>query len=145
MKYILLAVLGCTFLSTSQAANPFWYTTNDASFYCYSNSGAISINDYGGSSVAVIPSTIYDLPVTRIGIQAFEEYSYYLRSVTIPDSVTNIGSEAFGSSGLTNVTMGGGIISIEQNAFDSCYWLPSITIPDSVISIGDYAFETAPA
>ena len=65
-----------------------------------------------------------------------------LTSVTIPDSVTSIGSYAFRNcDGLTSVTIGNGVTSIGSSAFYGCTGLTSITIPDSVASIGDYAFR----
>ena len=50
-------------------------------------------------------------------------------------------SSAFSScSGLTSVTIGNGVTSIEYRAFEDCSGLTSITIPDSVTSIGDRVF-----
>ena len=65
-----------------------------------------------------------------------------LTSVSIPDSVTTIGSEAFsGCSGLTSITIPDGVTSIGNYAFDGCSGLTSITIPDIVTSIGSSAFS----
>lgn len=69
----------------------------------------------------IIPSTYKGLPVTAIAEKAFcgASYSPYpMTSVTIPDSITTIGKEAF----------------------KYCRRLYSLTIPDSVVSIGDKAF-----
>ena len=46
---------------------------------------------------------------------------------------------------LTSVTIGNSVTSIGDNAFNYCTSLTSITIPNSVTSIGDCAFEPAPA
>ena len=63
-------------------------------------------------------------------------------SVTIPNSVTSIGEEAFcGCTGLTSITIPSNITSIGDYAFCGCTGLTSITIPTSVASIGDYAFS----
>ena len=59
----------------------------------------------------------------------------------IPDSVTSIGSSAFGGcSSLTSITIPDSVTSIGNSAFRCCYSLTSITIPDSVTSIGIGAF-----
>ena len=62
--------------------------------------------------------------------------------MTIPDSVTAIGSYAFRNcSSLTSVTIPDSVTSIGDDAFRGCSSLTSVTIPDSVTSIGKYAFE----
>ena len=43
--------------------------------------------------------------------------------------------------GLTSVTIGDGVTSIEDHAFNDCDSLTSVIIPDSVTSIGSYAFR----
>lgn len=60
--------------------------------------------------------------------------------LVIPDSVTKIGSAAFGSSGYSTVTIGDNVTEIGEGAFISCEALESVTIPSSVTFIGDYAF-----
>ena len=61
--------------------------------------------------------------------------------VIIPNSVTNIGNNAFyGCNGMTSVTIPNSITSIGQNAFYSCTGLTTMTIPNSVTSIGSEAF-----
>ena len=63
------------------------------------------------------------------------------RHVTIPNSVTSIGVEAFaGCSNLSSITIPNSVTSIGEGAFSGCSILSSIVIPNSVTSIGKFAF-----
>ena len=65
-----------------------------------------------------------------------------MTSITIPNSVTSIGKEAFyGCSGLTSVTIPNSVTSIGEYAFYGCSGLTSVTIPNSVTSIGCDVFS----
>jgi hypothetical protein len=64
-----------------------------------------------------------------------------LTSVTVPDSVTSIGSGAFGGCrALASVTIPNGVTRIGNWTFSYCTKLTSVTIPNSVTSIGAGAF-----
>lgn len=64
-----------------------------------------------------------------------------ITKVVIPDSVTEIGTEAFSMcESLAEVTIGKNVRTIGQSAFSGCYKITEIDIPDSVTSIGDEAF-----
>ena len=59
----------------------------------------------------------------------------------IGDSVTQVGSYAFyNCSSLTSITIGSGVKSIEDHAFDGCS-LSSVTIPNNVTTLGEFAFD----
>ena len=78
--------------------------------------------------------------VTSIGSSAFLG-CLGLTNFTIPNSVTSIGYAAFSScSGLTSITIPNSVTSIGSSAFSNCDDLTSIAIPNSVTSIGSYAF-----
>ncbi len=65
-----------------------------------------------------------------------------LISLTIPNSVTSIGSYAFARcSGLTNVSIPNSVTSIGSYAFARCSGLTNVSIPNSVTSIETYAFS----
>ena len=64
-------------------------------------------------------------------------------SIVIPNSITSIGSGAFGGcSSLTSITIPNSVTSIGDAAFQFCTSLTSITIPNSVTSIGIMAFNS---
>lgn len=88
---------------------------------------------YGKFKSVTIPGS-----VTSIGSGAFENCTN-LTSIEIPNSVTSIGSGAFARSGLTSVEISA--TSIGQNAFGSCTNLASVAILDGVVSIGPLAFS----
>ncbi|MEN1759855.1 leucine-rich repeat protein [Anoxynatronum sibiricum] len=93
-------------------------------------------NTAGGLDV-IIPSTINGLPVKHIQAEAFR--SKGLTSVTIPDSVEDIGEFAFALNKLTTLTIPTSITTIEQYAF-AANELTTLTIPTSITTIGQYAF-----
>ena len=66
-----------------------------------------------------------------------------LTSITLPSSLTSIGSSAFdGCSGLTSIDLSGctSLTSIGNFAFNGCRGLTSITLPSSLTSIGNSTF-----
>ncbi len=89
----------------------------------------------GNEKEVTIPNT-----VTTIGDNAFRGCTN-LTSVTIPNSVTTIGEAAFSDcSNLTSVTIPSSVTTIGSNAFQYCGKLREITIPNSVTEIGSFAF-----
>ena len=77
-------------------------------------------------------------------MQAVPDYYLCLSdisSVTIPNTVTSIGMNAFyDCKKLTSITIPDSVTSINANAFNWCTGLKSVTIPNSVTSIGSSAF-----
>ena len=105
------------------------------------NEGTKIINGYVFRDCMNLTSITIPNSVTEIGISTFENCTN-LEYMTMPNSVTSIGSSAFyGCSSLTSINISDGVTEIDSDAFKGCSSLTSITIPDSVTSIGDDAFE----
>ena len=62
------------------------------------------------------------------------------KNTVIPNNVTSIAYSAFFECDLTSVTIPEGVTSIGSNAFRLCSNLTSVTIPSTVTSIGSQAF-----
>ena len=77
--------------------------------------------------------------VQNIGNDAFAG-CYCMTDITIPDTVSSIGSGAFSHCALREVEIPQGITSIQSNTFWYCTQLTKITIPASVTSVDMYAF-----
>lgn len=70
-----------------------------------------------------------------------KKYNGYQAFVEIPDTVTEIGAEAFkNNTTMLNVSIPDGVKKIGNSAFYGCKNLTGVTIPDSVESIGSSAF-----
>ena len=109
-----------------------------------------------------IPSSYNGNPVTAIASAAFQNTD--ITSVTMPDTIVQIGSSAFsgckslasvsfsnslkalseycfsGCNALTNVVLPNGLEVISNYSFMNCSNLVTIFIPDSVVSVGEAAF-----
>ena len=112
--------------------------------YEYERVGSgVKITGYNGYGLANIPAMMDGLPVREIGggfIGAFQNCEF-LRSVTIPNSVTSVGNRAFlNCSSLTSITIPHSVTHIGSSAFSGCSSLTNIIIPDSVTEIGNSAF-----
>lgn len=64
-----------------------------------------------------------------------------LSSLAIPDSVTDIGSNAFASTGLTSVVIPEGVTALKNGVFQNCEKLISVTLPSGLTEIGEWAFS----
>ena len=85
-------------------------------------------------------------PVSKIGDRVFCNYKYVLTGVQIPDTVTEIGSNAFyNCTSLKSVTIQGNkpscVKKIGRQAFMFCSELTDIPILDSVTEIGSESFH----
>ena len=90
--------------------------------------------------IELISITLPD-SITNIGEFAFA-YCDSLTSINIPDSVTSIGYRAFKDcKSLASITIGKGVTHIVQELFDNCTGLTSVTIPNTVTIIDNSVFS----
>ncbi len=78
------------------------------------------------------------------GLEKIDEYALAnsnISSLTIPNSVTEIGGSAFQQSALEEVVLSSNLTTLGVQAFYSCSNLKSIAIPSSLRIIPEYAFN----
>ena len=159
--------------SSAPASNEIWYTngstTEPTTSYAASAFDAkIVSNTYDTDKGCWVIK--FDNTITKIGHRAFYYNCSSLTTITIPDSVTEIGELAFyrcsslkafygkfasednrclivdgilnsfAPAGLTEYTIPDSVTLIGEAAFCECTSLTSVTIPDSVTLIGETAF-----
>ena len=101
-------------------------------------------------STPIIDCTIDEnAPFTSFSNVSFHD-SQNLRSVDIPKNVTILQSKGHSNDGFTfyrcvslvdvDFAEGSKLVTIEQNAFNSCKALKEITIPNSVVNLGNNVF-----
>jgi hypothetical protein len=109
----------------------------DYAFYICSGLKAITVNSNNPVYSSVAGVLFNESQTTLIQYPAGSAASSY----DMPNSVTNIGNEAFyGSASLVNVTIGTNVTVIEDAAFEYCPVLASVTFPASVGVIEGDAF-----
>jgi len=90
-----------------------------------------------------IPDKIDNLPVTEIGIYAFQLNS--MKTLKLPDTITIINPYAFGMcKNLTTLTIPDSVQKIAMHAFEDCPALETINFPDHLVETGDYTFNNTP-
>ncbi len=87
-----------------------------------------------------VQNVVIEDGITAVPSRAFINYRY-VTQVTLPDSITKVGENAFSSCKFTNITLPDGVTQIEKEAFSNCTSLEKITLPDSVTQIGERAFK----
>lgn len=103
--------------------------------------GKVIITKYKGTETdVVIPDEVEGVPVGEIGFYCFEA-NWNLVSVTLPETVTVIGENAFMScNALAQINIPSGLTNIERGAFAGCASLTEMTIPSAVTSVHEEAF-----
>ncbi|MDE5991186.1 MAG: leucine-rich repeat domain-containing protein [Clostridia bacterium] len=101
----------------------------------------MGLKDGNTNTQIVIPIEYKGLPVTGVGVSAFE-YEDAITSVEIPDSVVEIANYAFRNcSKLKNIDIPGSVVRIGTDAFADCANLESIKLSSGLQTIGIMAFR----
>ncbi len=116
-------------------------TRTEGDFSYQVTSGAATITKYNGDGGAVaIPAKIGGYTVTVIGKEAFKNKTA-VTSITIPDSVTEIGSDAFYNTGITSLTLPSSLETLGTRIIGKTS-VTEITIPKSLKNAGRTADGT---
>lgn len=115
-------------------------TVSDSNSNYYSWGGALYSND---NCLVLAPSQIDNLEIkpgtVKIGDYAFS--NSFIDSVTIPDTVNEIGNYAFyNCKELETIDLPGGLTTIGNSAFENCSALRIFYSPSKLNTIGERAF-----
>ncbi|MBR5560856.1 MAG: leucine-rich repeat protein [Clostridia bacterium] len=143
-KRFMLCLAACLLmlLAFSTGALALYSEENGISYYIDEQGGWAEVSAYTGSAEhVVIPShTSGGYTVVGIGGASFSLRTF-IKSISIPSTVTYIKSGAFSScDALTTINIPDGITQIAADTFWGCDLLTSIDLPDSVTVIGEEAF-----
>ena len=117
----------------------------DGITYRIDDNGAMVAAAEATLTEANIPSSVEfegnQYPVIKINDRVFSGNTN-LTTVTLPESLTTLGSYAFSScKSLKTIKISSGVTAIPDHCFYECSSLDSVTIPEGVTTIGDRAFE----
>lgn len=110
-------------------------------------SGLKSIGNSAFESAGIKGTLELPAGLESIGNKAFYKDEYISGPLNIPDSVTSMGDNAFGYTGVTDVCIGKGLEDISAGAFTGCSSLSSVTInaaADDVELTGKFPNNVAP-
>ena len=96
----------------------------------------VSKGSFYGNEV-VIPYYYNGLPVVAIAAEGFVGG---LRSITMPDTITEIGKWGLASNSIEEIKLSANLKKVGESAFEGCSNLKTIHIPASVEEIGDTVF-----
>ena len=89
-----------------------------------------------------ITSVVLPEGITRVGNGAFYGFAHLSGDLVIPESITEIGDNAFGFTGYVGaLSLPSGLISIGNGAFTHTGFTGSLVIPESLTNMGQAAFQ----
>lgn len=94
----------------------------------------------GYNEVVNIPMEINGVSVVKIADNAFSRSGCY--QITVPNTITSIGKEAFSScNSLRKIRLSERISEIKERTFMNCTALRDISLPEGITTIGEKAFS----
>lgn len=138
-------------ITITEAVESYALPDGSGNLYFNRESGCITGADKTVKNV-LIPAQIDGVTITGIAPYAFakrdSQYGYVddnttLLSVSIPNTVTEIGAHAFDSCTAMSTlrfAAGSSLKTVGDSAFESCESLTSLTVPDSIEQFGNKAF-----
>lgn len=91
----------------------------------------------------MIESISFGKNIKRIGYRAFE-YCKNLTSITLPESLEEIGNMSFSGCGFTNLEIPDNVTKAGSNCFTGCNNLKSVKISKNLLTIPAYMFSQCP-
>ncbi len=147
----MLAILGILMCGTAMAESS--GTAGDHISWTLDDNGTLTFSGYGEmidypldssyNLLSKIKYIIIEEGITSIGVDAFDDCTN-LVSVSIPQSITQIGSFAFYGTSLTSVSIPQNVTKIGSYAFEDCKNLTKVSIEPSEIDIMTRAFYNCP-
>lgn len=141
-------ILSGTFLSFPVYAEEYTIKTfGDYTIHEYSTYVEIAKYNNTEATSAIIPDEIDGLPVISIlsGSSEYDSKTPFwrsqLESVTLPDTLINIGKYAFSNSSLKSIEIPNSVKNIGSAAFLNCTKLTSAKLPSQLQTISDQLFK----
>lgn len=124
----------CPSLATSDEGNAFVNVTPDGVGIVVGGCGDVVVpatveKDGKSYPVMKVKASAFNLPRSNYDTWFEENVNEYVKRITLPESITEIGSMAFPSRYLTEVNLGGNIRKIGANAFGYSQYLERVSIP----------------
>ena len=117
-------------IGNAATANPSGSCGENLTWSLNTETGALTISGMGAMTDFESSSSV-----------PWNEYRTAIKSVTLPDGLTNIGNMAFfGCSKLTSADVPASVTHIGDNAFNGCNAMTSVVLHEGLTSLGQYAF-----
>ena len=128
---------------TAYAEDDFTYEDNGTFSYEKHADHIVILGSKSATDKLEIPSSIDNLPVTGIGMYAFQMTK--IKSIVFPDTIEEIGMYAFGyCDNLTSVTFPDSLKRMKLRTFESCKSLSEVNFPDHLVETGECSFDNTP-